>query len=628
METNSKQLILLVDDKPTNLKVLSDFLLDSGYEILVAKDGEKALKQIQRVTPDLILLDVMMPGIDGFETCRRLKASDTTKDIPVIFMTALADSADKVKGLTLGGVDYITKPIQREETLARIQVHLRLRSLAKQLQTAKDAAEMANQAKSAFLAKMSHELRTPLNAILGFAQIMNRDPTLTPEQQEHLGIINRSGEHLLELINDVLDMSKIEAGRMAFHTTNFDLSRLLNTIEEMLGFKARAKGLQFTLDLASDVPQYIKTDERKLRQVLINLVGNAIKFTETGGIVLRVSSLPPPATESPTSSPFPHSSISPTCALKFEVEDTGPGISPEEMAGLFEVFVQTETGRNSQEGTGLGLPISQQFARMMGGDITATSQAGRGTTFTVRLQLPLGSAAELPDSQPTRRVMALEPDRQTYRILVADDRHNNRLVLMKLLSPLGFEVKEAANGREALDLWESWEPHLIWIDMRMPVMNGYEVIKRIKATPQGQTTKIIALTASTLEEEQPVILSAGCDDFVRKPFREQVIFDKMARHLGVRYIYEDLTPDPASVKRKGSSASTLTSEALAVMSSEWIAQLYQAADLAEDEVIFQLIAQIPEPYSDLAEILADLVQKFRYEKIIELTEQFEDSQES
>jgi len=543
-------------------------------------------------------------------------------------MTALADSADKVKGLTLGGVDYITKPIQREETLARIQVHLRLRSLAKQLQTAKDAAEMANQAKSAFLAKMSHELRTPLNAILGFAQIMNRDPTLTPEQQEHLGIINRSGEHLLELINDVLDMSKIEAGRMAFHTTNFDLSRLLNTIEEMLGFKARAKGLQFTLDLASDVPQYIKTDERKLRQVLINLVGNAIKFTETGGIVLRVSSLPPPATESPTSSPFPHSSISPTCALKFEVEDTGPGISPEEMAGLFEVFVQTETGRNSQEGTGLGLPISQQFARMMGGDITATSQAGRGTTFTVRLQLPLGSAAELPDSQPTRRVMALEPDRQTYRILVADDRHNNRLVLMKLLSPLGFEVKEAANGREALDLWESWEPHLIWIDMRMPVMNGYEVIKRIKATPQGQTTKIIALTASTLEEEQPVILSAGCDDFVRKPFREQVIFDKMARHLGVRYIYEDLTPDPASVKRKGSSASTLTSEALAVMSSEWIAQLYQAADLAEDEVIFQLIAQIPEPYSDLAEILADLVQKFRYEKIIELTEQFEDSQES
>jgi PAS domain S-box-containing protein len=332
------------------------------------------------------------------------------------------------------------------------------------LQEARRAAEAANQAKSAFLANMSHELRTPLNAILGFTQLMDRDPNLTAEQQENLGIINRSGEHLLALINEVLEMSKIEAGRVTLEENSFDLYRLLDGLEEMFRLRARDKGLALSFERAENVPQYVRTDEGKLRQVLSNLLGNAVKFTQEGGVALRVGT----KDEGRRTKDQPPSVVR-RSSLVFEVEDTGPGMAPEELAVVFDPFVQATSGQQPQEGTGLGLSISQQYVRLMGGDITVSSEVGRGSLFQFDVQAGLADAAEVQAAQPRRRVLGLEPNQPIYRLLVAEDKETNRQLLVKLLEPLGFEVQEAVNGQEAIEVWERWEPHLIWMDMRMPV---------------------------------------------------------------------------------------------------------------------------------------------------------------
>ncbi|MGK7877190.1 MAG: PAS domain S-box protein [Xenococcaceae cyanobacterium] len=480
------------------------------------------------------------------------------------------------------------------------------------LQKAKEAADAANRAKSEFLASMSHELRTPLNAILGFTQVMNRDLSLSTEQQQNLGIISRSGEHLLELINDILEMSKIEAGRTTFNKSSFDLYRLVDNLEEMLRLKADAKSLQLIFERTSEVPQYVQTDEGKLRQVLINLLGNAIKFTEEGGVTLRVG--------------MGHESFvkdKEHLTIHLEIEDTGPGIAPEEVDKLFAAFGQTETGRKSQQGTGLGLPISKKFVQLMGGDITVSSILDRGTVFAFDIQVSLADASEIQTIQPRRKVIGLAPDQPKYRILVVDDRLESRLLLLKLLASMGFSVREAANGQEAIDLWSSWEPHLIWMDMRMPVIDGYEATKYIKATTKGQATVIIALTASAFEEDRAVVLSAGCNDFMRKPFREEVLWEKMAQHLGVRYIYEEPESNAQSHRARERAKSPLDQPLdfhLSQMPSEWIQQLQQAAAECSDDLILELIEQIPEENAPLAIALKDLAENFLFDKLIEVTQ--------
>ncbi|MDZ4686185.1 MAG: PAS domain S-box protein, partial [Planctomycetaceae bacterium] len=351
--------------------------------------------------------------------------------------------------------------------------------------------QQANRAKSVFLANMSHEIRTPMNAILGFSQLMLRDQDLTPRQCQYLGTINRSGEHLLALINDILEMSKIEAGRTTLNPSTFDLPVLLKDLEMMFRVRTDEKKLSFAVEMIGDVPQYIVADINKLRQVFINVLGNAVKFTEEGGVGLRVR-----ADHDGAAGPI----------LRVEIEDTGPGISSEDQEKLFRHFEQTKTGQQAGTGTGLGLAISREFARLMGGDITVNSQVGKGSVFIIRLPLKEGEAQAVPAKDQPRHVLRLQSGQATCRVLIADDIEDNRQLLAQLLAPVGFEVRLATNGAEAVREFEGWRPDLILMDFRMPVMDGHEAIRRIRAMVGGEHPKIIAVTASAMDENRQELM--------------------------------------------------------------------------------------------------------------------------
>lgn len=461
-------------------------------------------------------------------------------------------------------------------------------------------AQQASQAKSQFLAHISHELRTPLNIILGFSQLMTRSRSLDTTQQEYLDTINQSGEHLLGLINNVLELSKIEAGKINLNILEFDLNQFLYEIQSMFEFKAQSKGIEFKIERSTALPKQIQTDQGKLRQVLVNLIGNGIKFTKTGYVKLWVA---------------PDNQVSDT--LIFKVEDTGVGMTAAELEQLFQPFVQTEAGRKSQEGTGLGLAIAQQFVRLMGGTLTAQSQVGVGTTFRFQLHTPFIDRE--PISLPTQSVIGLAPEQPIYRILIADDLPENRRLLVELLTPIGFQVREAKDGQEAISLCQSWLPHLVWMDLRMPKVDGYEATQQIKTTTQPAPI-VIALTGSAFEEDRMGAIAIGCDDFVRKPFRAETIFEKMAIHLNLRYIYADEMTRPAD-PQISPTTENLTPADLTVMSSEWIEQLGQAATRVNAKLILKLIDQIPPEHSHLIHTLTTWVNNFRFSDIVTLTQQ-------
>ncbi|MEO0835169.1 MAG: ATP-binding protein [Cyanobacteria bacterium J06642_3] len=501
-----------------------------------------------------------------------------------------------------------------------------LEQSSQQLKLKAQEAEAANRAKSMFLANMSHELRTPLNAILGFSQLLSWENTITATQKESLDIINRSGEHLLNLINDVLEMSKIEAGKITLNAAAFDLHQLLQTIQQMFQIRAEAKQLWFKLELAHNLPQYVVGDCRKLRQLLINLMSNAVKFTQSGGVTLRANV----RQRSPKQKQV---------QLYFEVTDTGKGIAPEEQDRLFDPFVQTKSGIQSQGGTGLGLAISRQFAELMGGNIQASSILGKGSVFTFNIQAELANAPTKEVSLPRPQIRRLTPGQKDYRIAIVDDQETNRLALGKLLELVGFKTRTATNGQDAIALWQEWQPDLIWMDMRMPIMDGYEATRQIKSQSVLRETVIIAITASAFEEQKDKIFSAGCDDLVAKPFTEQVIFDKLTQHLGVKFTDDTTHAGKPFVALRGRGCvltyqtesryhqsqpslklnQPLSNQDLALLSPSLVTKINQAAIAVDREQIEQLITYIPDAQQYIARGILEMLNKYDFDGIIDVT---------
>ena len=476
-----------------------------------------------------------------------------------------------------------------------------LESVNKQLAQSEQTALAATQAKSAFLANMSHEIRTPMNAILGFSQLMLRDPGATPKQRENLATINRSGEHLLNLINNILELSKIEAARITVNPITFDLHLLLRDVETMLRVRTDTKQLRFIVEIQEDVPQYAVGDENKIRQILINLLGNAVKFTREGGIVLRVRFDEEKQQQG---------------QLIAEIEDTGTGISENEIASLFEAFKQAESGIKIGGGTGLGLAISRQFARMMGGEISVRSELGKGSCFRLQIPIVIGQSDQLQSQIYWRpHIVGLHPDQESRRILIADDEPDNRSLLVQMLTPIGFQIREVTNGAEAIREFTAWQPHLILMDMRMPTMDGYEAIRLIRVKPRGKEVKIISVTASAFEENRQESLKIGTDEFLRKPFREAELFEKIQKLLGVKYLCSDnvLNNTVETMAVKVPSPATLNA-----LPGELIEQLCEAAIEGDFDKVLTLISHVEKHDSCLAQSLRTVAERFDSQHFIEL----------
>ncbi|TRW91207.1 response regulator [Candidatus Methylobacter oryzae] len=751
--TIEKPKVLIVDDLPANRIAMRKLLNRLNCEVVEAGSGNEALTCCINQDFAMVLLDVNMPEMDGYEVARLLKDEPTTQHIPVIFVTAAhEDMEHQLRGYRTGAVDYIQKPVddlillskarvfidlynnrqwaryelersealrqtsaenearfrqalmdapipimlyaddgkiillshvwteltgytlnnmstvvdwfskkltlsegiqetvdqpviasdslnfeefqfltqdgqcliwiihqsslapltdgrqltvlmaidvterkQNEIALKQYQDHLEeeIQQRTADLVLARNAAEAANKAKSVFLANMSHELRTPLNAILGFSSMILKDAQLPENQLRNLEIINRSGEHLLSLINDVLEMAKIEAGRIQFEEAQFDLGSMIRDVADMMSVRAQDKGLALLIDQSSEFPRFIVGDEARLRQILINLIGNALKFTQQGGVTLRLGI-----------------KQDPNAQLLIEVEDSGFGISPENQRHIFEPFVQLGE-QGDGKGTGLGLTITRQFVRLMGGHISLESTLGKGSLF--RIDLPLREVKEndLIKSKETSRgeVVSLAPGQPAYRVLIVEDQLENQLLLTQLMECIGISTKIAKNGKEGVELFQSWHPHLIWMDRRMPLMDGIQAAQAIRLLPEGKAVKIVAVTASAFMEQRDEMLQAGMDDFVRKPYRSSEIYECLSRQLGVTYIYD-------GVAEPQEQDMPLTPEMLSALPDELRKDLLDALESLDSEDIDSIIQQIANYDQPLQKALTNLAESFDYSAIL------------
>lgn len=494
-------------------------------------------------------------------------------------------------------ISVLAEAMRRANTRARI---------------AKEHAETANLAKSMFLANMSHELRTPLNAVLGFSRQLRNDANATDRQKSILDIITRSGEHLLELINNILDLAKIESGKIVLEETNTDLHQLVHDIYDLMRPRSAGKGLKFILDIPNDLPRLIRVDAGKLRQVLINLIGNAIKFTPAGSITLQIT-YRRQHTDAAATNDEP--STSDTLWLRFEVADTGIGISSEDTRRLFEAFVQLSKEPTKESGTGLGLVISKRNVELMGGKIEVSSQPNQGTSFNFSIPVQTADAPSLQPVRHRRRITGLADGQRPYRLLIAEDQPENRLLLRCILEPLGFELSEAVNGQEAVTVCRTWHPDLIFMDIRMPVMNGIEATRRIRADAAESKTKIVAVTAHALEDERLEILESGCDEFIRKPFHENDIFDALTRHLGVVFRHDDT---PAT---EAPADDPLDITELRHLPENLIRDLQSAAELLDRDRCIDVADRIRAFDGKTARAVTHLIDTFQYRDLLQLVEQ-------
>ena len=551
--------ILLVDDQPANLDVLCELLEAEGYMISMAPNGRIALRIAGQTVPDLILLDVMMPEMDGYEVCRRLRQEEATREIPVIFVTARDLTEGVVAGFQAGGVDYIAKPFRDAEVLVRVRTHLRLSRMAQALASQNEELADKNRAleeeiaqrkklkgqlsmiseqeaqrwglegfvgRSATIQRIFRDIRllqesaatsVPMNAILGYAQILQRSRDLSPAHQHAVETIETSGDHLLKLINEVFDISKIEAGRMELNPVDFDLNALLASLGRMFEYRCRQKGLGWRLEGVGSDPLRVRGDQVKLEQVLINLTNNAVKFTENGEVVLKLIG----------------EGENRYC---FEVADTGIGISPEDQAKLFEPF-QQGAARPHGEGTGLGLAIAQKSVSLMGGELTVESTVGKGSRFAFAILLPPAREAAAGETPSKWSQVSRLATGQRVKALIADDVRENREILASMLGDIGCQVEVAEDGQQALERMDAFAPDIVLIDIRMPVMDGLEVIRRLRRQGMLERLKVVAISASVLNHERQAFMEEGFADFMAKPFRFERLCECLATHLQVEFEY-------------------------------------------------------------------------------------------
>lgn len=493
------------------------------------------------------------------------------------------------------------KKAEEELRLSNDLLEMKVEERTAELKKAKEEAEAANRAKSLFLSKMSHEIRTPMNAILGFSQLLKRDPALTDSQDKYLTTINRSGEHLLALINDVLEMSKIEAGCIELQPSAFDYHRLIDDLINMFRIRTESKSLQLDSMIAKDVPQYLYCDQGKLREVLINIIGNAVKFTDQGGIVVRA------AVQEAHGREF---------VLKVEVQDTGCGIADKDIEAVFSPFEQADS-EHWHEGTGLGMSISRQFARLMGGDVTVVSRLGKGSSFTFTFNAEETSADQVKSvaDECRQSILGIAEGQPEFTVMIADDDATNRRLLVSLLTSVGFKTCPATSGKEAIELFRKVKPDAILMDYHMPEVDGLEATRKIKALPDGKETPIIIVTASAMDESRDEALGAGADDFIRKPYLETDLLEAIKKFTGVEYIYSEQDKLNLPDREKMTMTSiTEISEMVKELPDEFVDEMLKAVAKGDLNNLLKL-TESPDLDPLLAGILRDRIEHFEYEKL-------------
>jgi signal transduction histidine kinase len=607
--------VLLISSDRKASAAIGDMLTQNGLTVRWSAQVS-AIPSTEAPSPDLIILDRPALDMGDAEILDRLNAHEGNEEIPLIFVGPQGDIALKERALAAGAADWLDAPVQEFELRTKMAIHLerhRLRDsqtqLKHELADAREQAETAIRAKNKFLSHMSHELRTPLNAILGFSRLMEHNPNLTATQVENLGLIYQSGENLLRLINDALEMSKIDTGNVTLNPTVIDLPRLLQGVVVMFQSRAAEQGLSISLDLAPDVPRFVRCDEPRLQQILVNLVGNSLKFSDEGEIEIRVRNR---SGQAPFQTHGPGQSEE-ACDLAFEVRDGGPGISPDEAGRIFEPFFKGRQGIGKR-GTGLGLTISRKFARMMGGDITAANDRDRGACFTFNAWVVPATAEAALSKNTLERVVGIEGGKTENRVLVVDDDNTNRMLLSRILTNAGMAVEKAGNGEEAIEIFSRWRPDIVFMDIHMPKMDGLTATRHIKTTEKGRQTPVIALIPRTFEEDRQKILSAGCDDYLRKPVDERQLFRLMGKRLGLTFI-RDGGAAPASPPPKGAA---IAIDAMADLPTSILAEVRKAALDLDLGRVKACLDKIQATHPALTSSLSRLSSEFRFEEVYNL----------